>query len=59
MQKIPFNFGWERTSEEHLFWREPEDLVMVDLPDDCVLELPRGLWAARESALCRTASQLI
>ncbi|MCI9192269.1 MAG: glycoside hydrolase family 2 protein [Acutalibacter muris] len=42
MQKIPFNFGWERTSEEHLFWREPEDLVMVDLPDDCVLELPRG-----------------
>ena len=57
MQKIPFNFGWERTSEEHLFWREPEDLVMVDLP----WSYPgaRRLWAARESALCRTASQLI
>ena len=42
MQKIPFNFGWERTSQENLFWREPDDLIRVDLPDDCVLDLPRG-----------------
>lgn len=51
MQKVPFNFGWERTRQEGMPWREPDDMVKVDLPDDCVLELPRDPQAVGRASV--------
>lgn len=42
MKRVPFNFGWDRTMQECLPWETPNDLVRVDLPDDCIYERPRS-----------------
>ena len=41
MQKIPFNFGWTRSTQEYNFWAPPTDLKEVALPDDCVIDKVR------------------
>lgn len=37
--------------EDHLPWEEPRDLVKVDLPDDCVYELPRSPKAVGKASV--------
>lgn len=51
MKKIPFNFGWERTMQERLPWQEPDDIVKVDLPDDCAIDLHRDPNAVSKASV--------
>lgn len=42
MQRIPFNTGWTRSTQERRFWAPPTDLTAVELPDDCVIDSQRS-----------------
>ena len=45
MQRMLFNFGWERALGKVLPWEKNENQVAVNLPDDFVLNLPRSAEA--------------